>query len=99
MARQSQGLRLAIPEGLTFSALQLRREPSGEVSFDRGVIRRICEASGIDPALMLAGPEDNVAGLIVAWYAAHLRDGGAPDPVAEQLGAEVRAEDGYGGLT
>ena len=49
-------------------------------------------------AVMLDGPEDNLAGLIVAWYAAHLRGGGDPDPIAEQLGAEIRAEDGYDGL-
>jgi hypothetical protein len=90
--------RVTIPEGLEFSALRLRREPSGDVAFDFTVIDRICDASGIDRAVMHAGPEDNVAGLIVAWYARHLADGGEPDPVAEQLGAEVRAEDGYQGV-
>lgn len=85
-----------IPEGVDFSALRLARDPaSGDVSYDLDVITRVCLASGIEPAVMHQGPEDSVASLIVAWYAEHLRLGGKPDLVAEQLGAEVRAEDGY----
>jgi hypothetical protein len=91
--------RIVIPEGVTFAALGLRRTATGSVEFDLGVIRAMCAASGLDPAVLIDGPEDNVAGLIVDWYAEHLRRGGDPDPVAEQLGAEVRAEDGYGDLS
>jgi len=35
-------------------------------------------------------PEDNVSGLIVSWYQVHRQHGGEPDPVAEDLIAEVR---------
>lgn len=90
--------RVVIPDDIQFADLRLGREPDGSVSFEPEVIRRICAASGIDAAVMLEGPEDNVGALIVAWYAEHLHHGGEPDPVAEQLGAEVRAEDGYEGL-
>lgn len=63
------------------------------VSFDWEPIRRICAASGIEESLLTNGPEDNVAGIIAGWYAHHLANGGAPDPIAEQLLTEVRAED------
>lgn len=94
---RSERRRVVIPEGVEFGALALRRTDAG-VSFDWHVIGRVCAASGIDLALLRDTPEDNVADLIVAWYAEHLRRGGEPDPVAEQLAAEVRAEDGHGGL-
>lgn len=89
---------VAIPDDLTFADLRLGREPDGSVSYDPAIVTRICEASGLDPALMHEAPEDNVAGLIVAWYASHLAGGGAPDPVAEQISAEVRAEDHHEGM-
>jgi hypothetical protein len=40
--------------------------------------------------------EDNVSGLIIGWYQAHRQQGGEPDPVAEDLIAEVLAEDAAG---
>lgn len=90
-------LRITIPEGLDFEALQLARDPiTGEVEFDRSPIDEICAASGIDPALFWQSPEDNLAGLIILWYAEHRARGGAPDPVQEQLLAEVQAEDEHG---
>lgn len=67
------------------------------VSFDWSVIDRICAASGLSPSLLRDGPEDNAASLIVAWYNAHRAGGGAPDPIAEDLIAEVRIEDEHGG--
>ena len=92
-------LALRIPDDVPFSALRLGREPGGDVSFDRATIARICEASGISTDVFFRAPEDNVAGLIVTWYARHLAAGGDPDPIAEQIAAEVRAEDGIGGLS
>lgn len=89
--------RIAIPADLEFSALQLGRNADGDVSFDVGVIERICEASGVDPRLFIEAPEGNVAALIVHWYAAHRANGGAPDPVAEDLIGETRVEDARGG--
>lgn len=40
--------------------------------------------------------EDNVSGLIVQWYAEHLKRGGDPDPIAEELIQEVFIEDHFG---
>jgi len=87
-----------IPDGVTFAALQLRRDAvTGDVSFDWTPIRAICEASGIPIEVMTHGPEDNIASLITTWYSAHRGAGGEPDPVAEDLLAEMRAEDERGG--
>jgi hypothetical protein len=85
---------VCIPAGLEFSDLRLRRDPAtGQVDFEWAPIRQICEASGLDFRLFKDTPEDNVAGLLVAWYTTHRASGGAPDPVQEQLLAEVEAED------
>lgn len=88
--------KVAIPDNLDFSDLRLARDPDGGVSFDWAVIERICEASGLPVELFRDAPEDNVSGLIVSWYQAHRQNGGEPDPVAEDLIAEVLAEDAAG---
>ena len=86
-----------IPDGVVFSDLQLARNPdTGDVSFDWAPIEKICAANNIPIEQLRDGHEDNVAGMIVAWYSAHLSAGGAHDPVADDLIAEVRAEDAAG---
>lgn len=90
-------LQLGIPAGLDFAALKLARDPDGRVSFDWTPIEVICQANGLDIDVFQDGPEDNVSGLIAAWYGAHLAQGGEPDPVQEDLLAEIRAEDALGG--
>lgn len=92
-----KSFRVRIPDSIEFSALKLARDPvTGHVGFAWTPIEAICAASGIDVALFRDAPEDNVAGLIVAWYAEHRAHGGAQDLVAEQLLAEVQAEDALG---
>lgn len=86
-------MKLAIPEGVKFSDLKLTRNSStGDVSFDWGPIEAICDASGVDVRNFKECDEDNVGGLIVAWYESHRAAGGAVDQVAEQVIAEVEAE-------
>ena len=63
---QQQLARVAIPEGMDFADLHLARDAAGNVSFDWGVIERICAASGLPVELLRDGPEDNVAGLLIA---------------------------------
>lgn len=87
---------LRIPDGLTYADLKLQRDPDGSVSFDAAVLTRVCEASGIDAA-RFGADEDALAALLTAWYRAHRAAGGAPDPVQEDLLAEVAAEDARGG--
>ena len=93
---QQQLTRIIIPEGVTFADLKLARDPDGALSFDWAPIEAICRASGLPVELYSEGPEDNVAGLLIGWYCAHLERGGAADPVAEDLLAEMRAEDAAG---
>jgi len=85
-----------IPAGVQFSDLKLARDTDGNVSFDWGVIERICVASGQDVAVFRDGPEDNLASLLATWYHVHRAAGGAPDAVYEDLVAEVRVEDAAG---
>ena len=93
---QQQIAKICIPDDLSFSDLHLARDPDGAVSFDWAVIERICTASGMPVELLREGPEDNVAGLLIGWYCAHRERGGNTDPVAEDLLAEVQAEDAAG---
>jgi hypothetical protein len=91
-----QLIRVTIPEDLSFSDLHLVREPDGSVSFDWPVIAGILQASGLSVERLGGDLEDQVSGLIVSWYRAHRQQGGAPDPVAEDLIAEVIAEEEAG---
>lgn len=87
---------ITIPEEVDFSDLSLSREPDGSVSFDMAVVEKICRASGIPIALLRDGPEDSVSGLLVAWYHAHLAQGGDRDLVADDLIAEAVIEESAG---
>ncbi len=87
---------ITIPDDVRFSDLHLARDQDGHISFDWTPIERICAASGLDVALLRDAPEDNVASLIVAWYAEHLRNGGERDAVQDDLIAETAAEDAAG---
>ncbi|NCA71541.1 MAG: hypothetical protein EOM91_15925 [Sphingobacteriia bacterium] len=91
-----QQIRLIIPDELSFSDLHLVREPDSSVSFDWDVIAGILHASGLSVELSADDLEDQMSALIVSWYRAHRRQGGAPDPVAEDLIAEVSAEEQIG---
>ena len=93
---QQQTTRIAIPTDMDFSELKLARDADGGVSFDWGVIERVCNASQLPVELLRDGPEDNVASLITHWYMAHLASGGQRDAVADDLIAEVQAEDAAG---
>ena len=97
MARHQQ-TRITIPAGLTFSALQLSRDPAtSDVDFDWQPIDQICAASGLDVGVFRDHDEGRLGQLIMHWYALHRRDGGALDPVAEDLILEALMEDRHGG--
>lgn len=86
---------IEIPVDISFEDLQLSRDPvTGVVAFDLEPIERVCEANAIDVDAFLT--DDNIGALLSAWYQAHRASGGAPDPVQEQLLAEVQAEDEFG---
>ncbi len=88
---------ISIPLGMAFPDLRLGRDPqTGDVSFDTAVIERIEAESGLPAGFFMSQPEDAVAALITTWYSAHRAAGGDADPVADDLIAEVRAEDAAG---
>lgn len=89
-------LKISIPEHLTFQNLGLGRKKDGSITFNADVINDILRHSKIDPKLFWESDEDNMAGLIIDWYANHLKNGGAHDPVADDLIAEAMAEDESG---
>lgn len=89
----SHPITVRIPDNINFSDLKLARDHAGHVSLDWSPIDAICTASGINPTVFRDMPEDNVAGLIIRWYAIHLQHGGQRDGVADQLLAEAALED------
>lgn len=78
-----------IPADLDFADLRLRRHAGGDTSFDRTVMARVLEASGIPEA---AATEDLHSGVIAGWYRMHREAGGELDPVMEALIAEDEEE-------
>lgn len=60
-------------------------------------MRLRCEASGLDIASFRDQPEGRVAELLTRWYAHHVARGGERDACADDLLAEVAAEDAVGG--
>lgn len=75
-----------------FSALDLRYESDGGVTFEASVIKRLCAQSRI-PMLTDA---DAISAFIVNWYIEHLRAGGERDTVAHSLCIEVLVENDAG---
>lgn len=88
--------KISIPQNINFRDLKLSRNQTGGITFDAEIINAICDASGIDPKVFWESHEDNMAGLIIEWYANHLKNDGEHDPVADDLIAEVIAEDNLG---
>jgi hypothetical protein len=88
---------ISIPLGMAFADLRLARDQkTGDVSFDVAVIERIEAESGLPAGFFMGQHEDAIAALITTWYSAHRAAGGDADLVAEDLLAEVRAEDAAG---
>jgi len=90
-------LKISIPDGISFADLNLGRSASGSITFNAEIINAICEHSGIDSQVFWESHEDNMAGLIIEWYASHLKNGGERDAVADDLITETLAEDERGG--
>lgn len=88
---------ISIPVRMSFSELRLARDPqTGDVSFDTSVIERVEAESGLPAGFFMGQHEDAVAALITTWYSQHLAAGGKRDAVADDLIAEVLAEDAAG---
>jgi hypothetical protein len=89
---------VTIPDGVEFADLHLARDVNnGLVRFNIAPIEAICEASTLDLAEIVEGPQPLVGLLIAAWYRAHVEQGGALDPVQEDLLEEAQLEMEHGG--
>lgn len=87
---------LRIPNGIDFADLALEREPvTARLLVAAAPLAAMCRANDLDAADTLAN-EDLACWLIWEWYGAHVRVGGEPDPVAEQIIAEFVAEQASG---
>lgn len=83
-----------VPAGLEFAAARLARDADGMLSFDTQILARVFCANGISTESL--SDEDTVCEVLMQWYLTHMDAGGAPDPVMEDLYAEVAAEDALG---
>ena len=91
---------IVIPDDVQFGDLNLTRDPvTSMVAFDMEPLERICEANDLDISMFTDDGEDKLGGFLNVWYRAHRESGGAPDPVQEQLMAEVAAEEKFGALS
>ena len=70
-----KSVQMTIPEGIQFADLKAQRDPDGHVSYPIDVITHICAANHIDPDTIMSD-EDNIAGMVVTWYARHRELGG-----------------------
>jgi len=95
-AMAAHTIRVTIPDTLRFADLQLRRESNGDLSFETAPLELIAEASGAAVGELMRSGEDGISAVIAAWYHAARARGEPPDPVAEDLAAEVAAEDAAG---
>lgn len=86
-------MRVGIPHGIEFDALQLARDAqTGDIHLDMDVLRAVADAN---PGVRIE-TEDDICGVLVAWYRAHRAAGGDADQTMEQIAAEVEAEDRIG---
>ena len=89
-------LTLNIPPEISFNDLELKQESDGTLSFSLEPINQLCKANGIDIAIIINENEDNVAGLLVAWYEIHRVNHGLLNDTAERMIQEVLLEDALG---
>ena len=82
---------IRIPDDLDFADLRLAREPNGRLVFDWLVVE-VGAASDLPLSVFREAREDNVCGLLVAWYGEHLMRGGARDATMDDLIAETLIE-------
>ena len=85
--------KIILPDGVQFADLKLEREPvTKRLLYRAGPLHALAVANGIDQQTLFADDDDWAALLVAEWYRAHRQAGGDPDPVAEQVLAEVAAQ-------
>jgi hypothetical protein len=80
-----------IPNSLRFADLALTRHPdSKRVQYDQAALARLFRANELE-LVKLRDEEEVVCWLVAEFYLAHLRAGGKPDAVGEEILAEIAA--------
>ncbi len=75
---------LSVPETLDFADLGLwHDQDTGAIQFNWSAVHELADHNQINRSVF--DNSDNVATLIVTWYAAHLQNGGAKDMAAERM--------------
>ena len=83
---------ITIPAGLGFAELALEREPRTRRLLYKPVpLERLVSANRLAIRGTMFEEEDLAAWLIAEWYLAHRVRGGEPDPIAEEVLAEIVA--------
>lgn len=87
----SRLITLRVPDDFDFAILNLKRDPvTLDVEFDTKPFIEM----GVDPEREFN--EDEISAMLISLYRLHISNGGAIDPVCEQIYAEVKAEDVHG---
>lgn len=71
-------LTITFPDDVPFAAADCRAFRGG-LRFNRAAMIRVCEASSIDPSLIL-GNDDLCVAVLMLWYGHHISEGGRRDP-------------------
>ena len=84
--------KITIPPAVDFTELQLERElHTRRLLYKPMPLERLIAANRLALRGTMFEEEDLAAWLIAQWYLAHRIGGGEPDPVAEQVLAEIAA--------
>jgi hypothetical protein len=78
-------LTLKLPEGYTFADLKIRRCDDDAIDLDMDLVKRICNINGLNFDKVCQNPGPVVTTILTVWYKSHLAEGGAPDPLMEEL--------------
>lgn len=76
---------LKLPEGYSFTDLELRRCDDNAIDLDMQLVRRVCQLNGLDFEKVCANPGPVVTTILTVWYKAHLDEGGDPDSIMEDF--------------
>lgn len=78
-------LTLKLPEGYSFADLKIRRCADDAIDLDMDLVKLVCSLNGLDFDKVCQDPGPVVTTILTVWYKTHLTEGGAPDPLMEQL--------------
>ena len=78
-------MKLNIPEGITFDALELNHCELAAFEYNADILAIVCSSSGLSPDGVVDGDDGEDLEIIATWYRQALQEGGARHPDAEAL--------------